>query len=237
MSTSTTSYTAAEIMDRSAVLMNDPEKTDYTYTVLMPFLKMALDELSENLADTQGSPTTTTSAIITVPAGTSGLYPVNSLNTPNYPSDLVEIQEIGERSLGSAHDEPYVPMDRVEFKPAFPPGDRLRVWAWENQIISLNLYGATTARQIRLKYVRQFNQETITPDSIVGSINSQSYLAYKTAAYAAMFIGENKERAEILDSKAEAALERIESINNKGRQQMMTRHRPFRASWKMRGGY
>ena len=47
-----------------------------------------------------------------------------------------------------------------------------------------------------------------------------------------MFIGENETRAGILEDKAEKALERITGINNKGKQQMMTRHRPFSASYK-----
>ena len=50
-----------------------------------------------------------------------------------------------------------------------------------------------------------------------------------------MFIGENETRAMVLDAQAERAMDRLLGINNKGRQQIMTRHRPFRASWKARG--
>jgi hypothetical protein len=66
-------------------------------------------------------------------------------------------------------------------------------------------------------------------------INSRSYLSYKTAALCAMFIGENESRAKILNDQADEAMERLEGISNKGRQQIMTRHRPFRAAYKSRG--
>jgi len=235
MSTSSTSVTAGEIMDRSAVLMNDPSKTDYTYDTLAPFLKMALDELSESLIESQSSPTTQTSAAVILPIGLTALYPVDSLNVPHYPADLAEIQEVSERRAGS--NEGFLPVKKTEYLESFEPVDRLMYWAWEDQIIKFNSKGATTIREIQLRYLRDFTIGTITPESIVGSMNSRSFLSYKTAAYAALFIGENKERAEVLDAKAEMALERISNINNKGRQQIMTRHRPFRAAFKARGGY
>jgi hypothetical protein len=52
-----------------------------------------------------------------------------------------------------------------------------------------------------------------------------------------MFIGENETRAGILETQAEKAMERLTGINNKGKQQIMTRHRPFRAAYKARGGF
>jgi hypothetical protein len=62
-------------------------------------------------------------------------------------------------------------------------------------------------------------------------------LSYKTAALLSQFIGENESRAQLLNGEAELAVERMASIDNKGRQQMSTRHRPFRASYKARGGF
>ena len=50
-----------------------------------------------------------------------------------------------------------------------------------------------------------------------------------------MFIGENETRAQVLNEQAEQAKERMEGISNKGRQHIMTRHRPFRAAFKARG--
>jgi hypothetical protein len=161
----------------------------------------------------------------------------HSLNTPHYPTELAEIQEIGERRAGT--DEPFIPMKRVEFMEPFQAGDRLKVWTWELETIKFNPNGATTVRELQLKHLRSLAMvgTNFTPDHVVGGFNTRGYLSYKTAAFAAMFIGENPERAQVLDAHAERALERQESIVNKGRQQIMTRHRPFRAAWKKRGGF
>ena len=236
MAIDTTSVTAGEIMDQSAVLLNDPAKTDYTYVVLEPFLRIAYDELVDSQMDSQNQPLNQLSDPIIVPIGTNRVYSQHSLNEPKYPHELAEIQEISERLAGS--NDPYVPMKRVEFPHPVPAQDRLGYWAWELESIQFNPAGATTPRQIIIKYIKGLvgNFQT-TPNSIVGGTNSRAFLVYKTAALAAMFVGENKERAEVLESQAQRAMERHESISNKGRQQIMTRHRPFRANWKMRGGY
>jgi hypothetical protein len=145
----------------------------------------------------------------------------------------VEIQEVGERMGGSA--DPFIELNKREFPTIYPANTSLLYWYWENQQIKFNPNGANTTREIQLKYVRQAIQQAITENSVIGTINARSYLSYKTAAFCAMFIGENESRAKVLEDQAEKALERITGINNKGRQQIMTRHRPFRASYKMRG--
>lgn len=233
----TTSFiTAGEIMDRAAILLNDPAKTDYNYAVLMPFLKMALDELAENNIESQSSPLVETSVPIDIPAGTNGLYPQEAEFGQFYPSDLVEIQGIYQRAQGS--EDAWMEIPRREHTLLDDKKyDRLQGYSWESLIIKFNHGGATVPLTLQLKYLRTIPMRVLTPDYFVGGMNSRSFLSYKTAAYAAQFIGENAERASILDGKAEQALDRIDNINNKGRQQIMTRHRPFRAAYKMRGGF
>jgi hypothetical protein len=234
---STTSLTAAEVMDRSAALMNDPAKTDYTYVAQLPYLNMAIDELVESLEESNSSPTNNTSATIVVPTGVNKITPIEdpTVGVPHYPIDLIELQEVGERATGT--NDPFLPLGRREFLQAFQPNQSLLFWNWENQIIKFNPSGAVGSRDIQLRYVRQAIQQATSDTSVIGTINARSYLSYKTVAFCAMFIGENETRAGILETQAEKALERITGINNKGRQQMMTRHRPFRAAWKARGGY
>jgi hypothetical protein len=232
---STTNLLAAEVMDRAAALMNDPEKTDYTYVAQLPYLNMAIDELVESLEESNSSPTNMTSAAIVLPVGRNKLTPTEHPLAPHYPDDLVEIQEVGERASGSA--DPYVPLGRRDFLQAFPTSNSLLFWIWEDQQIKFNPNGALGDREIQLRYVRQAVSQAANPLSVIGTINARSYLSYKTAAICAMFIGENETRATVLDAQAEKALERLTGINNKGRQQIVTRHRPFRAAWKAKGGY
>jgi len=235
MATTTTDVTAKEVMDRSAVLMNDPTKTDYTYVVLIPFLKMALDEMFQSLMDSQVSPTLLSPGLITVPKGEGFIRSPSAVTGPLYPADLVEIQGLSERLAGT--NDPFTPMIRTEFIKEALPAEKFTYWAWEDQMI--RVIAATTDRELLLRYIGNRGIYDITPDTVIGTgtINSMTFLAYKTAAYAAQFVGENVERAAILDAKAEQALEKMESISNKGRQQIMTRHRPFRAAYKARGGW
>lgn len=232
---STTSLTAGEVMDRAAALMNDPAKTDYTFLAQLPYLNMAIDELVESLEESNSSPTNQTSATITIPMGSNMITPLEHPTIPHYPMDLVEIQEVGERATGTQ--DPFVPLGKREFLQAYPPNQSLLFWVWEDQIIKFNPNGALSNRDIQLRYVRMAISQALSEISVIGTINARSYLAYKTASLCSMFIGENETRAGILATEAERALERLTGINNKGRQQIMTRHRPFRAAWKARGGY
>ena len=235
MATTTTSTTAAEIMDRSAVLMNDPAKTDYTYDVLLPFLQIAYDELMEFLGDSQNSPTSATSFPIFCGIGTKGLFPFNLGEASSYPEDLVEIQSIGERLHGT--NGPFIPLVRVEHAEISDYTAEFRYFSWESQVVRFNPRGVSTNREVQLHYIRSLSAITFNTSILVTTISSRSFLAYKTASLASMFIGENPERAAILENQAQLSIERLESIENKGRQQIMTRHRPFRAAWKARGGF
>lgn len=241
---STTSVSAGQIMDRVANLLNDPNKTDYTYNVQIPYLNMAIEELSEHMAESNISASNQTAVIITVPAGAVAIVSEDDpLPVPHYPNDLMEIQEVGERTAGSQ--DSFVRMTRLEYTPKFPPSSALLYWCWEDQRIKLNNAGYTVSgildggaivdREVQLRYLRQGVPYVADANSPITIINSRSYLCYKTAALCALFIGENENRAKVLEDSADDAIERLESISNKGRQQIMTRHRPFRAGYKMRG--
>lgn len=232
--------TAREVMDASAALLNDAAQTDYKYEVLTPFLKMALHELSETLLESQSTPAPTATTPIACPIGTNAIYPAENPNpaVPHYPDGLVEIQQILTRKVGT--NDAFVPLQRLEYMPpADEPCGLFQYWSWEVQTIILNRAGSNIPQEIVLQYLADINVSLVPYDidSRVGGTKSRSYLVYKTAAYAAMYVGENPERASTLEAHAERAMERIENINNKGRQQIMTRHRPFRAAYKMRGGF
>jgi hypothetical protein len=230
---STTSLVASEVMDRSAALLNDPAKTDYTYTAQLVYLNMAIDELVESLEESNVSPSNQLSSPITVPVGVNAITPIENPVGPHYPVDLIEIQEISERNSGT--NDSFIPMGRREFLQSFTPSQSLLVWTWEDQIIKFNSRGALSVREVQLKYIRQPIIQATDQSSVIGTINARSYLSYKTAALCAMFIGENVTRAGVLNDQAEKAKERMEGISNKGKQQIMTRHRPFRATYKSRG--
>jgi hypothetical protein len=234
--TTNTSLLAGDVMDRAAALLNDPARTDYTYAAQLPYLNMAIDELVENLEESNSTPTNLTARLI-IPVGVDKVFPLegSGAGVVYYPPDLVEIQEIGERGVGTQ--DPFFTMKRCEFLPTTPPSSSLLYWAWENQCIQFNRNGASAPREIELKYVRSSTMQVTSEFSVIPAINARSYLSYKTAALCSLFIGENETRAGVLNAESEKALERLQGINNKGRQNIVTRHRPFRASYKARGGW
>ena len=231
---STTSLTAGEVMRRVASLMNDTARTNYTYAAQLPYLNMAIDDLMEQLEESNASPSNQTSALITLPIGSYRIGSTDSGIIPSYPSDLVEIQEIGERTYGTT--DQFVKMSRREFLSRKDVASNvLGEWIWEDQIIKFQPVGALSIREIELKYVREPIALAADENSVIGTISARPYLSFKTAAYCAFYIGENESRAGVLDVKAEQSIERLLNINSKGRQEMITRRRPFRASYKSKG--
>jgi hypothetical protein len=233
-----TGLKAGEVMDRVAALMNDPNKTDYTYVAQLPYLNMAIDELQESLEESNASPTNLTSAAITVAVGKNKMTAIDDLvyageGPPHYPYDLVEIQEVAERATGSS--DAYIPLGRREFLSPFPITSSLLYWVWEDQAIKFNPVGASSSRDIQLKYVRMPLQLAANENSVIATINARSYLSFKAGAFCANFIGEDESRAAQLDAAAQTSLDRILGINAKGRQELVTRRKPFRANYKSRG--
>lgn len=243
---STTLVTAGQVMDRVASLLNDPQKTDYTYVVQLPYLNMAIEEFSDMMAEANAPnsnlvSTHETKPPIILPVGKNVLvpedYPGIAVSPPGtyqtYPNDLIEVQEIGERFAGDPG--PFRRLPRKEFHTIYPTTNSLVFWVWELGVIRFNDDGANVPMEVELKYVFQGINYAANENSIIDFIGSRTYLSYKTAALCAQFIGENESRAQLLEDKADEALERTINIGNKGKQQIVTRHRPFRASYKMRG--
>jgi len=221
---STAHLSAKDVMNSVAALMNDPEMTDYTYVTMLPYLNLAIEELNEHLEEANVAPSNQVSQILKINIGENQLY--------NPPIDIVEIQEIGERQFGA--DGIFIPLPRKEFPDAYPTSSSLLFWCWKNQRVYFNPNGANNIREVQLKYIARPVRLALDEHGLIGNSNASMYLTYKTGALCSQFIGENQSRAAILNEEAEQALERIISISNKGRQQIMTRHRPFRAGYKTR---
>jgi len=260
---STTAVSAGQIMDRVANLLNDPSKTDYTYAVQIPYLNMAIEQFSDLMAEANAPLTNMISfhyslTPIIVKAGQNYIvYPeyeqpgIPSDFWPRLPPELVEVQEVEERPyvprnlaigglpviLGSENADfgTYTKLPRKEFVEVRPRTNSLQYWVYENMTIRTN--PATIDMEVVIKYIYQGIPYIVNENTVITYVGSRTYLSYKTAALCAMFIGENETRAAVLESEAEKAVDRAIAIGNKGRQQIVTRHKPFRAAYKMRGGY
>jgi len=230
---STTSLTAGEVMDWVAALMNDAAKSSYTYVAVLPYLNMAIDELLEELERHNVPVTNETASYITVTAGITKITPVESADLPHYPSDLLEVRALSERLAGSS--DSFVLMSHLDFLNYRTPMTGLLNYQWTGQEIRFN--AANTDRELKLDYVRELISACENESSLIGIIGVKSYLAYKAASFCAKYVAENATRAQMLMQDAEGCMDNILGISSKGRQNIQTRRRPFRAAYKYRGWF
>lgn len=232
----------ANIISAVSVLMNDYSQSQYNNITVLPFLNMALDELQETFELNSIPVTNEQSAIITIPSITNptpAQYVVQiGYNTiPALPQDLIEIQELWESPTGINE---WTHVDKREFIPNYlldgTQSSQFLIWSWLHGAI--NVIGANQSNDLKMDYTANMFQTPILLANVNNSlsfINVGTYLQYKSGALCAMFVAENPERAQALDSLAGTALSRALGIPIKGMQSVTTRRRPFRASYKRRG--
>lgn len=219
---------AGKVMDQSASLLNDTAKTIYTYAKQIPYLNMALQELKEFFELNEVPVVGTTSAIIVVPAGVT--FVGFDENAPNLPDDLIEPQKLWERQHGI---DPYIPMGKVDSLPRYMEGvslNQLICYVWESQ--EIRFLPSNQIIDLKIEYIRDLFPFIDDEDGTINILNSATFLEYRNAGLCAEFIGENKTRADSLNNFASLGMDRVVGIGTKGRQAIMTRHRPFRAGWK-----
>lgn len=223
---------ASTIMDLSAALLNDAAKSDYTYAAQLPYLRIALKELKEFLALNDFAVTVEKSVVITVPQGVSSV----GFNTvPALPADLIEIQRVWESD--QSNDTGWIPIGKSSVVSNHLSGvsvGQLGVWAWNDNAINFPV--ATGIVYLKIDYIKDLFTAYVDENTNIGVINGDLFLIYRNAALCANFIGENKERSDELNGFAVLSRDNIIGIENKGKQFISTRRRPFRSGYKS-GGY
>lgn len=221
--------TVQEMLDRSAVLLNDASKTQYTYAVQLPYFNMAQDDLQEQMELNNVPATNQRSSSIVVAAAVTA---ISFTTVPALPAGLIEIQELSERLNGTSVDFDH--MTRREFLPSIvEQTESLIWWTWQDQ--EIRFVGATTPRQLLLNYIESKLPVVTSTATSITLINARSFLQYRTAALCAEYIGENVTRASSLNANAGIALDTFLGIDTKGRQAISARRRPFMSNYKNRG--
>lgn len=220
---------AGMIFDQARFFLNDTDAAVYTDTVLLPALKAAYEDLQLEVEDNNIPISNITSEPITITAGVTN---IGGPGGPALPTDLVEIVEIYERLAGTTND--YIMMRRRNFLPKTEfQTTYLEVYTWQDQMIKF--IGATGDIQVKIDYVGSTLGSIVDKNSQIRLYNCAAYLWYRTAAMAAMYIGENKTRADELNAEALRAIETMESIEIKNQQSNPVRRRPFMSAYKQRG--
>lgn len=227
------------VMDIAASLMNDSAKSTYTYAAQTPYLRIALQELRE-IYELNNIPVTqqVTAPIITLNAGVTTIVfgAAGTPAAPKLPDDLVEPAQLWERPTGI---DPYVPMTKRDYLPHNLEGiqsNQFIYYVWQGQ--SIQVLPAVQVNDIKMDYIKQLFPDagaTVDQNTIINVINAQTFLEFRTASLLAEFIERNEASAQSLGGQSILALERALGIGIKGKQNIFTRRRPFRAGYKRRG--
>ena len=227
--------TAAQVMQKSASLLNDTARTNYTYAAQLPYLQIALQELQEAF-ELNGIPVTQlTSAVIQINAGVTEII-YNAAGTPTapkLPDDFVEPQQLWERNRGI---DPFVPMTRRDYLPHSLEGvqyNNFLYYVWQDQKISV--LPSVQNNDIKIDYIKQLFENLVDENSLINIVNARTFLEYRTAGLCAEFIERNLTSANALNAYAVLGMDRVTGISSKSKQTIMTRRRPFRSGYKRRG--
>jgi hypothetical protein len=224
---------AGFVFDRACALLNDTNKTNFSDNVLIPYAQIAMDDLKEELEDNDIPVTHQVTPIIPI---VIGITDIGGLTGPALPLNLIEIFEVYERTTGSTED--FTLIQRSDFLTEINPASITSVmgtWAWQQQAIQFP--GATTNRDIKIHYIGDNLPQIVDRSTNIGVFNAKSFLAYRTAALAAEFVGENPTRATSLNNNAVRAMDNLINLSTKQKQGIATRRRPFMSRYKVTGSY
>lgn len=218
-----------DIFDTTRALMNDTTGAVYTDAVLIPYFKIAYDELRLELEDYQIPIGILTSDEIRVNAGVTT---IGGDGGPSLPKHLIEIMSIYERTYGTTND--FVVMTRQITLPKTEVRTQyLEVWSWQNQRVKL--LGATNDIGVKIDYIGEI-PDIVNQDNVVELTNSKVALAARTAALCAQFIEENAERYQAAMDTCNNAIDKMLNIKIKPQQRIPIRRQPFMARYKARTG-
>ena len=226
--------TAAQVMAKSASLLNDTARTNYTYAAQLPYLQIALQELQEHFQLNDIPTVQLTSAIILVDAGFTEITYNAVFPFPALPNDLIEPSELWEGDRGATS---FIPLTRKEYLPKRDTANNTQfgIYTWSNQKITL--LPCVSDKDVKIDYIKQLFENIVDENSLINIVNARTFLEYRTAALCAEFIERNKTSSDALNVYAVLGSDRATGITIKGKQNISTRRRPFRSAYKRRGGF
>lgn len=224
------SISVASVLDRAAFFLNDTQRQLFTNAVLIEPFKVAYDDLKEECYNSDIAITGDVSEAFVINIGVTD---IGGPSGPALPSNLIVPVALWERDSGTNND--YTLMGQYRELPKTEVQTQwLMYWSYMKQYIQF--IAATTARDVKIDFVADNFTIGDTPQGQLNMFTSKSFLSYRTAALAAEWTGENKERADALNGNAQSALDKLININVKNEQSMSVRRRPFMSRYKANGG-
>jgi len=212
------SYTAGDVMDTAASLLNDTARTLFSYTVQLPYLKMAQQTLEQSLIRNEIPLSLISEYTATVSAGDVSL---------SLPTSFFLPVSLMESAVGASAEDFSTMKEVANVKDLRIEQDSTLVY-WDYRHNCINFVGATADRTVRLYYWRTLAEITSSGSNepVKGANN---YLSFKTAALVARYIMASGERADYLEAESMGSLDLLLDILTKNTQGVRVRRLPFRA--------
>ena len=192
--------TAANVMDHSAALINDPNKITYTYAKMLPYLRMAYLKAQNRLGLLGHQSLAIISSGGLVTAGSDKIENVDGLPALDA---LIEPVFVFERTVGG-NDNDWFIMEPVKWEDLREPREQLETWAWRQGYVKFT--PATTDREVKVFYRGTFNS-IIDENTVLSFPIFRDFLENATAGLIAEFVMKDKSRAAVLNSLAGDALD------------------------------
>lgn len=208
--------TAGDCMDRSAALMNNVSKSIYSYTIQLPYFKMAWDWLKNKLEDINSQVLREYSATVTYTANATSI---------TKPADLLLPLALFERTAGSTNEDDWLPMSFSEWEPLQNAQTTIGFWTYRENEIQVRKCNAN--RDVKIRYIKDGG--SITNENTTISVNRVvNLLAMKTAYYLSVYVAKNDTRAAALVNDLNDEWSSVTSLEIKGQQAIAARRRPYR---------
>ena len=203
---------AGEILQYARIYLNDSPGNQWNDEVLLPYLRLAWDELQIELQIRDIQVVDEVTADTVVGKDITELPP---------PADLITPFFISEKSI----DEPvtsYMRMRQRSWEGNRDSGDILGNWTWRNGLFHFPSHN--TDRAIQIGYLKSLI-DIADENQIIALANCRIVLSKRTAALAARYGNSNPSRADILDVESAYAMEKLTGIQIKTKQSTMGRRR------------
>ena len=195
---------ASEIMDEAALWLNDSAKTTFSYTVQIPWMKAAINSLSEDSTKNSLKLTKKIQASTVVNANTA---------TITLPSDALIPVKLEERLNGSTF--PFSDMhEYLELPAGIASKESLDEWAFQGTLLNsvpvIDIIAASTAREVRITYQRFIPYSGLTSSTDFTTDlgwNAKRVLSLLTAKLITMFVLKDDKRLKYLDGEYGKAID------------------------------
>ena len=197
--------------------LNDSQATLWSDLTLIPKLQKAHREMQVKL-QLAGIPVIrANSVVLSVPRGTTDLTTVTG-----YPQDLIEPRWMKERAMGELEQD-FIDMQECADIPSVQGATELVWWCWQGEKILL--LGATSDREVRLRYIKGLPVPNASTDQI-GYLFGENYLGPRTASLAAQAVEDPQLYQTCFSDAAQNMLDLIR-MGIKQLQNLPTNRRPY----------